>query len=459
MKPHDESLAGGRVAVLLLGFLGLAAPGLAAVPPQDEEFVGPLPPPDLAAATQDAPLVVHGSLSLRYRFREADGDAEHDGLGILGLDVGDREKDRFTAHFLGRGSVDGNDYSQFAGITDTFTTNWNGRIYDAFLDVHRMGVIQYLRLGRQSFQETPVFATVDGASLVTEELGALRVQLGAYGGVPAHLYESSPHGDWTGGAHAQVRPWDGTRLRLDWMHVTDELTLGTENNDLLGAALWQELGQAAFVHLRTTLLEEEFRDWEASLRATLNQSQTTLQLRYYELLSTQRLLATEFDPYFESAFEYRPYRQADVVASQVFREDLWLDGGIQLRFLRDPGDEASFNHEFQRYFLTPTVDDLVVEDLSLSLTGELWASEGEDFFTYGVELEQDFVSGLTAALGSYYSLYKYELFGGRERDHVRTFFVRLDRAFKELHAGLDYEYERDDFDRYHTVRVSLTWTF
>ena len=51
-------------------------------------------------------------------------------------------------------------------------------------------------MGRQSDYETPEFIVYDGVRLESREPGEEDLQLGAYGGRSAHLYESSPDGDY-----------------------------------------------------------------------------------------------------------------------------------------------------------------------------------------------------------------------------------------------------------------------
>lgn len=63
-------------------------------------------------------------------------------------------------------------------------------------------------------------------------------------------------------------------------------------------------------------------------------------------------------------------------------------------------------------------------------------------------------------LGSYYSLYEYDLSSGEERDHVRTTY--LDLRWKTglgRRWALRYEFERNDFDDYHDVRLEYAWSF
>jgi len=67
---------------------------------------------------------------------------------------------------------------------------------------------------------------------------------------------------------------------------------------------------------------------------------------------------------------------------------------------------------------------------------------------------------LTLSVGSYYSLYKFELFLNDERDHVRTYYGRVrHKASQAIAFDLDYEFERTDLADFQTLRMGFTWRF
>ena len=93
------------------------------------------------------------------------------------------------------------------------------------------------------------------------------------------------------------------------------------------------------------------------------------------------------------------------------------------------------------------------------MTADRWDDEEQDTSSLGADVSYG-EERWTAALGTYYSLYKYQLLELDERDDVRTYYVR---ATRELSASLDfdflYEFEDDDLETYHTLRVGLLWRF
>ena len=57
-------------------------------------------------------------------------------------------------------------------------------------------------------------------------------------------------------------------------------------------------------------------------------------------------------------------------------------------------------------------------------------------------------------------MFKFDLFTNSERDHVRTYYLRLrHEASKEVTFDGDFELEDDDFDQYHRFRLGVTWRF
>lgn len=409
---------------------------------------------------------IHGFLSARYDARFTPDDSDQDLFQMLSVDLGDPDRHRITGHFLGRltedldGNTDRGRFYVFDNVTDTYKSNANGRLYHAYLDIHRLPVLEKIRLGRQLLYDTPAFAAFDGGLLETRELWDLKLQLGGYGGVPVHLFESSPEGDVLAGVYAQARPWKGGRARFDWMRARDRATLGVNSDDLFGAALWQNLGEYLQLHGQYTFLEERSRD--VQVRGTFQQPDWDFKIQgsYYELLEPQRDLALEFDPFFSVAFDQFPYRQTRWLASKGLGEHFLIEGGFDLRRLRNPGDEGSFNRDFERYFITPSVRDFPLKGLSASLTGELWESRGRDLWSAGADLSYQFNDRLKASIGTYYSLYKYDYFANREWDHVQTYYFKISTKWtRNLKTDLDYEYEDDEFDEYHHLRLGLIWSF
>lgn len=428
-----------------------------AAPPADAE-------PRWLDRTLGVPLT--GWLSTRYRIRWTERDRDQDLYETLALDYGKPERDRVTAHFLGRVTADLDSHRDrnglyvFDSITDTFEDRFNARLYHLYADIHRLDPLDIIRVGRQTNYETPVVAYFDGARVETEDLGALRFRAGAYGGVPVHLFESSRGGDAEAGAFVQARPWQAGRLRIDWMHAEDKSALGTQSNNLWGFGFWQGLGDYIELHTLYTRLEDSSRD--LLVRGTFQQPAWDLrfQASYYGLLQTQRDLSLEFDPFYAAALDYHPYHQFRLVGSKGFGEHVAVDAGTDIRWLRRAWDEGAFNREFERYFITPSLRDLPWEGLTLSLTGEVWDSRGRDILTLGADLTQKCTDAFKFSVGSAYALYKYDYYLNRERDNVRTYYLKaVYKLGKDLRFEAGYEFEDDSFEDYQVFKSGVTWSF
>jgi hypothetical protein len=416
------------------------------------------------AAAADG-LAVSGSLVTRYLGRQSGGDQDHDLYTLLSVDLGDEQADDWTGHVMGRLSKDldgdtGGEDSPFFSLEDTYDHSLNGRLYEAYADA-RDTDLAVLRLGRQTLYETPEFVRLDGARIETAPAGDDKHAFGLYAGRPVHEYESSPDGDQALGAYAVNRPWKGARARLDYMHLEDEVLLGTEANDLWAVSLDQGIDRQFLLHGDYALLENRPREYTVRGTWVDPEEGTLVQVSHYELLSTQRMLVEELDPFFETLVEYFPFRQERVLASTSLDEDLDVSGGVDVRRVDDDDDVSEFNRDFQRYHATGTLHDVLVPDVSVSLTGETWNANGSDeTTTWGLDVTRVYSEDVRASIGSYYALFKNDFLLGTERQDVRTYYVLLRlRQDPRLSWSFGYDYEDADIDDFQSLTVKASWRF
>lgn len=417
---------------------------------------------DLApeSAPEESGLPIHGTLQTRYRGRKT-GDAEdHDFYTTLTLDVGDPDRNAFTGHFMGRGWWDmgGDDPNeQFTGLDDRQGAV-NSNIYYAYVDAERLESFETLRVGRQRIWETPAFVTFDGVRAEPRTSGAWK--LGAYVGRRTQYYDRSSPDDAVGGVYGEAQPWDGGRLRLDYMYLEDEARLGADQDDLIGVGLRQFLGEELTLEGQYTALEGQSRDVRLRAHYLEPTSDLLLHLNYYYLLEPQSEQALELDPYFSSLTRYSPYHQVSLLGSKGLSEHTSLDVGLEQRWLESSSDEGEFNHEFGRWYLSTIFSDVAHEGLDLTLTADVWDDDQQTVQTWGADVSQEVGERIDASLGSYYSLYKYDLFVDRERDNVRTYYSKLRYEQSDsLSFDIELNYENDDYDRYASVRLGATWQF
>jgi hypothetical protein len=94
------------------------------------------------------------------------------------------------------------------------------------------------------------------------------------------------------------------------------------------------------------------------------------------------------------------------------------------------------------------------------VTADLWDDDDRDINTFGADLSYESQKKWKAAVGTYYSLYKYVFLELDEREDVRTYYFRTNYDLsKGAELELLYELENDDLDTYNTLRLGARWRF
>ncbi|MBF0197028.1 MAG: hypothetical protein HQL32_04930 [Planctomycetes bacterium] len=405
---------------------------------------------------------INGFLDSQYRFRATSSDDDHDLYETLGLDVGKE----LSFHFLGRAAVDldGNQgkssYAAFDSLADTYSKSIDAKLFSAYLDYNKLEKVDQLRLGRQTLYQTPEIAFFDGLNVESSELGRLKGQVGVYGGVPVHLYESSSSNDYIIGLNGSISPWWGSNARLDWMRVKDAYKTNLHENDLFNLGLKQKINDKVRLSAAYSLLESESRD--LSLKGYYQDAEHDLQLyvSYYKLLNSQEDHAMEFNPYQAILRDMKPYCQVHFLASKGLGENLFIEAGVDVRTLDESGDKGTYNREYTRYYLSPAWYDNPWPGFSVGITGEIWDSEGRDIATYGLDLSHRCSEKLKVSLSSYFSLYKYDIYTDTERDDVQSYTLKCKYALrKNLKLRVSYDYEDDDYESYHIIKSGVQCHF
>lgn len=410
---------------------------------------------------------MHGSLYSRYVGRWTNGDHDNDLAEVLSLELGDKKKDPVTGFVNAEGIADldgkGSRSSPYYSLADTYDSAVTGKLYYAYADVNSVKSLETLRLGRQSIVDTPVVAYFDGLRAETAELGAPRLRLGAYGGQPVRLYASPDPSASEGsmlGLFGETRPWTGGRIRADYMHIEDEDQFGPRKNDLLGLGASQSLGTSLRVEGEYTELENDPRDVRARASYYAPESDLVLQASWYRLLQTQGNLTTPLDPFYATLYDLFPYTQLGFLASKSLGSHFDLQAGCDFRRVSEEQDIGTFNRDFNRYFATAGMKGVLPASLDLSVTGEVWDATSSNISTYGADLSRKFGEAVDTGIGTYYSLYKYDLYQNRELDDVRTWYLRVGwKRSSSTTFDLRYEFENDPSADYHSLRLGATWRF
>ncbi len=403
---------------------------------------------------------VSALLTTSYRGRFGDEESDHDVMETASITAGDPGLDRFTFHALASASLDldGTDPdSSFFQLSDTYDHDLTGQLYHAYVDVHRVKGFDVLRAGRQVLYETPDTVYVDGVRVETAAHGDLAWRLGGYGGVQVLPYESSRDGHYVIGAFAEALPFEPLRLRADWLRADDDEG-GDDADDVLAIKgvytpdlrLTLEASHSRFVR--------DPRDWRMAGRWFDAETDLSLEARYYELLTPLRDLAVPLDPFYETLFDSFPCREAGLSLGKGLGEDWFLQAGADLRRVTDDEDIGAFNRDFDRWYATATAEDLLPKEIALSVTGEVWDGSGDRYETWGLGVEKQVGEDWRVDAGSFYSLYKFDVFLDEEREDVRTYYAGLrHQATESLALRARYEYEHNDLDDFQTLRLGLTW--
>ena len=443
----------GRVVALALGLTAcVAAPSI-----QDSSAPASEEAPAVPAEQPARSIELSGQLRTRYRGQFSEGD-DHDLYELIDVHAKD-SAGRWSASVLSRLAYDFDEGPlRLDSLLDTYDHSFQAQLFHAFVDLESTR-FERLRFGRQTLYETPLTVVLDGAAAELTPRGKHDATLGAYAGIGEHLYESSSDGDVVLGTYGGLDLWRGAVLRADWMHLED-LRLGSEHdNDLFALKLDQDVrfeqGDSRF-EVAHSRLEGERRDLRLGASHVDLGGHWSARGTYYQLLRAQADLAAPLDPFTSSLFTLFPYRQLGVSGTKDWKH-VSLTGGADLRRLVEAGDEGTYNREFERYHLTTALTHAL--PVEVALTSELWNSSDTDFSTWGANLSRE-LERFELSVGSYYSLYKYDLATGDERDDVRTYFFDVSFRPESLRRwSLRYELEDNDFDTFHQVRLDYAWGF
>lgn len=482
LQPSARS-SGAYPLLTAAGLLALAAPAVAWQEPVPEEPVleEPVAPPEEVAADpvaeEAAPepelelpeveadsIPLDGLLWMRARSRWSSTQEDSDLFATLRLNIGDVDKLGYGAHIaaVGLADLDGSETGEFDfyGVYDTYDERVRTRLNLAYLDLPMNGELDVLRFGRQQMYTTPEFVWFDGLRIEHGDRSQREPVVGAFAGLPVRPYRSTSGGDMVKGAFIEATPWWHGRVRLDYMRFEDESRIGLGGNDLWNLDLRQELVPGVDVEGSYSRLDSEDRDMELGLTSYGLGQDLILRLTYFELLEPQGTLANELDPFSSTTISLEPYKQTRILASKGIGEELVLEVGADVRRVTEELGVGEFNRDFERYFLRTTWLDAFGTGFDATLTGEAWRADASDIETWGIDLEKELGDRTELSLGSYYSLYKYDLFLDAERDDVRSYHADLSYDWREdLRVNVDYVYEDDDLDDQHTIRLGVRWSF
>lgn len=430
---------------------------------QEPPAAGAPPPPAADSASILDPL--KGTLRVKYRYRSTSDDSDSDLYEIISLAYGDPEKNVFSAAMSARlaEDMDGNrnvqGYYPFTSVDDRYHSFATQRLYTAYLDYRPMEGRVLVRGGRQILDEFPEAVPMDGA--LVRLLADDQFLVSVFGGLPVNPFESSPSGDAMVGASAEWRPDPArrARYRVEYLHLRDDNAFDLHKDDLIGFSLDEGSGPFT-VYARYTILEGESRDLVGRLSMSLPDEAFQVQVLGTYVFHEIAALSYPLDPYSSILMELQPYIDLTVRASKGFGSFFSIDAAFTSRELAEHGTETTYNHEFRRVELAPTLRNWPGDGVLLRFAWDYWNSTEDDFSTLGGDLAIPLHRDITFSFGSSYALYVIDAFTGEERERARlyTFALRWQTTPASC-IDARFTLEESDIDTFHILEVGFRHAF
>ena len=424
--------------------------------------------------TPATPFDFSGYLSLSFRGRSRGSSDDQDLYGYVSLDGGNPEINDLSFHLFGRGTYDldgdaGLKRNLFGSSSDVFGNSLDLDLYQAYVELRRSWApealgIERVRIGRQQVYGAYSYL-MDGGRIDFQEIKeAARMRISIFGGIPELLNDRSRSGDWLAGAEVEMRPFDTTRVEMRYVHAEDRNDFGgtkyRAQDEYASLALWQRIGDNGSVWAEWTTIEARTRG--VALRASWEWPKLDLSVRgsYRYQNDIEKQFTPTYDPYVTVLGTSFAYHNFQIDASKLFGKHFGIDAGFSGRVLDDHSRNAPFNREFGRGWLTLSAYDWPAQNIDIALTGEYWGANDDETASAGVEVIWRPKKSFRITAGSYYSLYKYDLFIVDERLDATTVFLKLRWNIDDaLRVDARYEFETGDEGDFHSVWVGLRWRF
>ncbi len=410
-----------------------------------------------------------GDLTVRLKVRAPDDDSDSDLYQHLRVRYRREDAPGLSAsvHLRVSEDLDGLDDSSsffvFDSVDDTYDSAVVARLYHAYAGWRSCGgVLEQVRVGRQYVTAGDVFH-LDGAHVTLAPSGqGSRTRVTLFGGVPAHLFESSLEGDFAVGGSVSFAPWHGASVEVADVYLEDESDLyGGETANLLSVDAAQRLGCWGTLRAGYQHLDDEPRRASLAGDVFLPRIDATLRAALFTQILHEREQVWDLDPYFAILIDQAPYWDLRVSASKGLSRCLTLEAGVHARALYDQDDETTFNREFVTVHGTLASRGWPWRGLGLALTGEWWSAEdAEDVFAAGFEVDWRRGTRWRFTGGMDYSLYRTDLYAAEERYDDYGWYLRArykPRARWELDGSL--RLDTDDFDTYLTASMAVRYEF
>lgn len=424
-----------------------------------------------------------GDFSIKYKGRRAQDEkgSDQDFSESLRLRYGKAYEDKITGYLHGTLRQDLDDPSSFfRSIDDTYGSSIRGYLYEFYSVIKDVGFVNSIKIGRQYSNEVEDMH-FDGLNLTFTPFK--NVRLSSYGGKPVYFYESGSDGDWIGGLSAEVKPLKNSTVRVDYISSADNNSdFGNHHDNLLIFSLRQIIKPWWNIYGRYSTIDSVSRDIQLTSSWNFPSINLDVQFAYYKQPQTLNEFTVEFDEFVPLMGGYEPYDQYTFDIYKGLGNHMGVNVGLSFRELKDESDESSFNHDYQRYYISYSLFDLFIKGLTISATAEDYESSGDDVQTLSFDTTYKIKKNLRVSLGTYYSLFKYDTsvapelirtdnitnnqflstdsLTELERDNVRSYYIKAKKKlFDRWELSGDYEFEMYDNDTFHTVKTQLKLKF
>lgn len=416
-----------------------------------------------------------GRISFDYVPRWLDdtemGDQDiHVGL-LLDLDV---PEDRITGAFYWRAikdvdGISGSAGSRFRSVYDAYGDGWFNQLFYAYGEYRSDGPLSRVKVGRQFLYEGQPFH-FDGLKLQTREwFKGLRAL--TFVGAPVHFFEDASS-DWLVGVGAEMRPWEGGRLKALFAHVEDGVRFAglpetSQADDLYIFSVGSRLGDWGSALARYTGVDAETRDVLLRANASFRRIDTDVHVSFYAQPETLSEFTTDISIYNLVQGPSYPYRKTDLSISKGFKADNgWrttVDGRLAARRLSEAGDEGEYNRDYDLLWLGVGLEAPGRRKFSASIGYAWWWSTlaaDVDVSAFDAEMRWRPVENLRLGLGTSYSLYRYNAFSLAEETDVReTFLKALWKPDENTSLRFRWAFEKYNGDLIHKVELGCAVQF
>lgn len=417
-----------------------------------------------------------GSIGMNYRYRTTANESDKDLYTDFQMKYA-FDKDISASLFLSQiTDMDSNEsLNGFYVFDEILSKKSETKLYTAFVDFKNQLGLADIKVGRQYSYESKSYH-FDGIRAESKEYAqAMNLKAYAYAGRPVRYFVSphenrgvcsSCHGstgltDFEGsgslwGLGLSVRPDNDTRLTLDHSLVTEDAYFGSVDADYTTFSAWHKFSDNFNARLNWNMIESHSSDIRLMFGYDLPDSQFNVQFTYFQQMKTLSGLPSEFDPYSFSMKKYYPYHNFSLTAYKGIGEYAFINGGMDLRKMRDSGAESDFNREYFRLYISPGIRDLPVKGFSASLDMDLWNANGDDVFALGIGLQYKPDNKLKVSAGTSFSKFKYEYFDDTEKTNVRTIYLKGAYKFiDDVRAELGYQLESAEGDTFKNINLGF----